>query len=340
MMGMSYWEYPKYVTVAEKKAKAEKKLQQLRKKKPGITPVVIEGNTLARTWWGKSWNKNLERYADYSNRIGRGKSYVRHGAVLDLRIKGGQVTALVQGTRAKPYEVVIRIAPVKKANWDHTKKRCQGELRSLPDLLSGKFPKELGEIFLAEGKGLFPTPNEISFDCSCPDLASMCKHVAAALYGIGARLDEDPLLFFTLRQADTKGLVAQAVQEKTGDLLAKADKKSSRVIDDADLSGLFGIDMDIKPDFAATAKRKTTKKSSRKTTAAPTPAAKQVIGKKKSLTATRLIEEIVSQHPNGTTVAMLEEATGFPPPKIYAITSRLRQQGRISYVAQGVYGPP
>lgn len=338
---MSHWGFPEYVTVAEKKAKAAKKLAQLRKKMPDIAPVFIEGNTLARTWWGKSWNKNLERYADYSNRIGRGKSYVRHGAVLDLKIKGGQVTALVQGTRAKPYEVVIKIAPVKKANWDQIRKQCQGELRSLPDLLAGKFPKQLGEIFLAEGKGFFPTPKEISFDCSCPDWASMCKHVAAALYGIGARLDEDPLLFFTLRQADTKELVARAVQEKTGDLLAKADKKSSRMIDDADLSGLFGIDMDVKPDFAASAKVEMPKRPPRGKKAVPAPVARQTAGATKACTATALIEEIINhQHPDGTTVAMLEEATGFPRTKIYAITSRLRQQGRISYVAQGVYGRP
>lgn len=337
---MSYWGYPEYVTVAEKKAKAAKKLAQLRKKMPNIAPVVIEGSALARTWWGKSWNKNLERYADYSNRIGRGKSYVRHNAVLDLKIKDGQVTALVQGTRAKPYEVVIKIAPVKKANWDHIRKQCQGELRSLPDLLAGKFPKELGEIFLAEGKGLFPTPKEISFDCSCPDWATMCKHVAATLYGVGVRLDEDPLLFFTLRQADTKELVARAVQEKTGDLLAKADQKSSRMIDDADISGLFGIDMDIKPDFAAAAKAEKPKKHPREKKAAPAPAGRQTAAATKARTATALIEEIVNQHTDGTTVAMLEEATGFPRGKIYAITSRLRQQGRINYVAQGVYGRP
>jgi uncharacterized Zn finger protein len=337
---MSYWGFPKYVTVAEKKAKAEKKLQQLKKKRPGITPVVIQGNTLARTWWGKSWNKNLERYADYSNRIGRGKSYVRHGAVLDLRIEGGRVSALVQGTRAKPYEVVVRIAPVKKANWNQIRKQCQGELRSLPDLLAGKFPKALGEIFLAQGKGLFPTPKEISFDCSCPDWAYMCKHVAATLYGIGARLDEDPLLFFTLRQADTEELVAQAVQGKTGDLLARADRKSSRMLDDADLSGLFGIDMDVKPDFSATAKRRTSKKPLRKKTATPSPAAEKASGAKQPRTAAEWIEEIVRQNPSGVTVTILEEATGFKRTKIYATASRLRQQGRIIYVAQGVYGPP
>ena len=330
---MGYWGFPEYETVAEKKAKAAKKLEQLRKKMPDIAPVAIEGNTLARTWWGKSWNKNLERYADYSNRIGRGKSYVRHGAVLDLKIQGGQVTALVQGTRAKPYEVVIRIAPVKKANWDHIRKQCQGELRSLTDLLAGKFPKELGDIFLAEGKGLFPTPTEISFDCSCPDWASMCKHVAATLYGIGARLDEDPLLLFTLRQADTDELVAQAVQEKTGDLLARADRKSSRVIGDADLSGLFAIDMDIKPDFSAATKPRATKRPPRGKKATPAPAAEQATGTTMTRTATTVIEEIVRKSSRGVTVAMLEKATGFTRAKIYAITSRLRQQGRIRYVA-------
>ena len=340
-MDMRSLGYPKYVTVAEKKAKAEKKLKQLRKRIPSIAPIIIEGRTLARTWWGKSWNRNLERYADYSNRIGRGKSYVRHGAVLDLGIKGGQVTALVQGTRAKPYEVVIDIAPLNKTNWDQIRKQCQGELRSLTDLLAGKFPKKLGDIFLAEGKGLFPTPKEISFDCSCPDWASMCKHVAATLYGVGARLDEDPLLFFTLRQADTEELVVRAVQEKTDDLLARAGKKSSRVLGDADLSGLFGIDMDIQPDFASTAATAKIKKLRRRKKGTPaSAAARQTSRVKAARSATALIEGLVNEHPKGTTVAMLENATGFPRTKIYAITSRLRQQGRISYVAQGVCGRP
>jgi uncharacterized Zn finger protein len=334
------WGYPKYVTVAEKKAKAEKKLKQLKKKMPGIEPVILAGSTLARTWWGKSWNRNLERYADYSNRIGRGKSYVRHGAVLDLKITGGRVTALVQGTRAKPYEVIINIAPVKKANWDQIRKQCQGELRSLPDLVAGKFPKELGEIFLAEGKGLFPTPKEINFDCSCPDWASMCKHVAATLYGVGARLDEDPLLFFTLRQADTEELVAQAVQEKTDDLLSRASKKSSKVLGDADLSDLFGIDMDIQPDFVSTAKVAKPKESLRLKKDVSASAAGQTLAIKTPSSATALIEKIVVQHPNQVTVDMLVKATGFQRSKIYAITSRLRQQGRISSVAHGVYGRP
>lgn len=338
---MGRYGFPKYVTVAEKKAKAAKKLEQLRKKKPDIAPIVIEGSTLARTWWGKSWNKNLERYADYSNRIGRGKSYVRHGAVLDLRIEGGKVTALVQGTRAKPYEVIVRIGRVKQANWDRIRKQSQGELRSLPDLLAGKFPKALGDIFLAEGKGMFPTPEEIRFDCSCPDWASMCKHVAATLYGIGSRLDEDPLLFFTMRQADTEELVAQAVEDKTGELLAKTTKKSARVIDDADLSGIFGIDMENKPDFAGKREKAIKKKPDGIQTAAQHGRKKKRQDPPKTgQTATSLVEDLIRKNKKGTTVAMLEKKTGFPRTKIYAIASRLRQQGRISYVAQGVYGWP
>ncbi len=171
----------------------------------------------------------------------------------------------------------------------------------------------------------------------------MCKHVASTLYGVGARLDEDPLLFFTLRQADTEELVVRAVQEKTGDLLAKAKQKSSKVLDDANLSGLFGIDMDGMPDFAVEKKtilgsvRKKTSPRKKKT---PAPMSEQTPEVKTARTATALIEALINQHPEATTVAMLEEATGFPRAKIHAITSRLRQQGRISYVAQGVYGMP
>ncbi|MFV9645553.1 MAG: hypothetical protein ACNYWU_07000, partial [Desulfobacterales bacterium] len=242
---MGYWGYyPPYVTVAKKKAKAAKKLKQLKKKNPDIKPILLEGSTIARTWWGKSWNLNLERYADYSNRIGRGRSYVRHGAVLDLQINSGKVESLVQGTRSKPYSVIIKIKAVNKNTWKHIKAACEGKLDSLQELLAGKFPKALGEIFTIQGKGLFPSPKEIDFSCSCPDWAYMCKHVAATLYGIGARLDEEPGLFFKLRKVKMEALVTQAVEDKTRKLLKKAKKKTARVIADSDLADVFGIDME------------------------------------------------------------------------------------------------
>jgi len=237
-----FWGFPRYVCKAEKQAKAAKKLEQLKKKRD-VRPVILQGSAIARTWWGKSWNQNLERYADYSNRIGRGRSYVRHGAVLDLQISGGEIRALVQGSRSKPYEILIKIGKLGKNTWQQISSSCSGMLDSVSELLAGDFPKELGELFLQRDAGLFPAPREIAFECSCPDWASMCKHVAATLYGVGARLDEDATLFFTLRGVDMAGLISRTVSSKAESLLEKASKKSSRIIDDADLSALFGIEL-------------------------------------------------------------------------------------------------
>jgi uncharacterized Zn finger protein len=242
-----YTYYPPYVTIGEKREKAAKKLAKLRKQDPNLQPVVIEGSALAKTWWGKSWNKNLESYADYSNRIERGRSYVRNGAVLDLKIQPGEVKALVQGSESKPYNVTIEIKPIQKNNWIKIKKSCQGQLESLPELLEGNFPKPLSTVFMAKGEGLFPSSDEIKLSCSCPDWAVLCKHVAATLYGIGARLDENPMLFFTLRNADVHELIFQAVDDHTQNLLKIAENKSARVLDDMDLVDVFGIDLDITP---------------------------------------------------------------------------------------------
>ncbi|MCP4340674.1 MAG: hypothetical protein GY799_17760 [Desulfobulbaceae bacterium] len=312
---------------------------------PNIRPVVIEGNALARTWWGKSWNKNLERYADYTNRIGRGRSYVRHGAVLDLKIDAGQVTALVQGSTSKPYEVAISIKSISQVNWQEIKNQCEGQLKSLQDLLAGKFPKTLADIFFNQEKGLFPSPQTISFDCSCPDWASMCKHVAAALYGIGARFDEDPGLFFKLRGVKTEELIARAVKDKTNKLLAKTKKKSAKVLDDADLSDIFGIDMDIKPDFSGKTKvapRNGTGKARKKKTNAkkgdmlvtpPRERQKQ----RSSKTATGLVAELIVASKTGISVDKLAEKTGYTKTKIYGIVHRLKKQGKITSKFHGMY---
>jgi uncharacterized Zn finger protein len=255
--------FPRYVSVAEKRARARRKLQQLRKKHPNIRPVVIAGNALVRTWWGKAWNGNLSKYADYANRIGRGRSYVRHGAVLDLQIKPGQVKALVQGSQGSPYTITIKIKPISEPVWKQIKAACAGQLASLQELLEGRFPKGLTELFTAKGRGLFPSPQEIDFHCSCPDYAYLCKHVAAVLYGIGTRLDEDPSLFFVLRKMKMDDLITQAVQDKSERLLKRAKKRTARVIDDADLGEVFGIEMEP----AAASERGGTAAP----TAAPTP---------------------------------------------------------------------
>ncbi len=339
------WGYPKYVSVAQKKAKAEKKLKQLKKKMPDIKPVVIEGKTLARTWWGKSWNENLERYADYKNRIGRGRSYVRHGAVLDLKISPGKVRALVHGSDSQPYEVVISIKALTKSRWKEIQTQCEGQLQSLQDLLAGKFPESLAETFFNEKEGLFPSPKTISFDCSCPDWASMCKHVAATLYGIGARFDEDPSLFFTLRGVDTEDLIAGAVEDTADKLLAKAKKKSTNALDDANLSDIFGIDMDIQPSFSQ--KNKAVQpvaatKTKKKAKSAPQSDAagnlKNSGGKQSGKgTATSRVAELIAASVTGISIDKLFEETGYTKTKLYGIVHQLKKQGRVRSKSRGVY---
>ena len=233
--------FPQYESAASKKAKANTALDRARKKNPEIEPVIIEGRTLAKNWWGKAWNANLESYADYHNRIGRGKSYVRNNAVLDLKITKGQVVAKVQGSRAKPYVVEIKIQPLNPLKWEKVIERCNHRIDSLEQLIAGKFPKELEVLFTNQQYGMFPSPKEIHFNCSCPDWASMCKHVAAALYGIGTRLDQNPMMFFELRDLDEKELVKKSMAIKIESMLKNAGKTSTREIAEEDVLDLFGL---------------------------------------------------------------------------------------------------
>lgn len=251
---MSYYGgFPKYVSVAEKKEKAKKSVEKLKKKNPDISPIIISGRSIAKTWWGQSWNKNLESYSDYSNRIERGRSYVRNGAVLDLKISKGNIDALVQGSSSKPYNINITINPLPSNIWEEIIKECAGKIDSLQELIEGKFPKALSDLFTAKGKGLFPSPEEIKLQCSCPDWANMCKHVAAVLYGVGARLDDSPSLFFELRNINIDELISEAINKKSQTLFEKSKIKSSRIIDESDISDMFGIDMEIE---TKTSKRK------------------------------------------------------------------------------------
>lgn len=343
--------YPKYVSVAEKRAKAERKLKALKKRRPTIAPVAIQGRTLARTFWGKSWNRNLEGYADYANRIERGRSYVRHGAVLDLQITPGQVKALVMGSTSSPYEVKIAIKPVPKTHWQGIKNMCQGKLDSLKQLMAGKFPKNLEELFTRKGRGLFPSPKEIRLDCSCPDWAVMCKHVAAVLYGVGARLDEDPSLLFVLRQAEVKELVAETVKESKKELLKRSKKRSSRIIEDSSqLSALFGVDLGgaedpplpaqshmppkpraPKPRTMNTAVAKA-ESSPRSRSAAPLKRTPRRI--KDAAGIETLFKRRTKRH---TTVAELIEKSEMPPQKVRNILFRLTAKGRLERVSRGVY---
>lgn len=236
---MSWFSYGEYVPVAEKRKKAEKQLQKLLKKDKNLAPIIIEGRKIATTWWGTAWCKNLESYADYSNRIERGRSYVRNGFVLDLKIDEGVVTAKVFGSDI--YTVKIEIDVLSKAKKGRITKAVGRKIESITDLVEGKFPKDFEEIFLTQKEGLFPSPKEIKMDCSCPDWATMCKHVAAVLYGVGARLDEDPLLFFKLRGIDVSTFIKASIEEKISHMMKNAGRTSERILEDADLNELFGV---------------------------------------------------------------------------------------------------
>lgn len=238
---MGYYGFPRYESVAEKKAKASRSLAKMKKKNPDIEPVIIEGRTLVKSWWGKSWNINLESYADYCNRIERGKRYVRNNAVLDLKISKGKVIAKVQGSRVKPYDVEISIDALDNKKWEQVTELCNHRIDSLEQLIEGKFPKELEILFTDKKYGMFPSPKEIHFACSCPDWAYMCKHVAATLYGIGARLDNDPMLFFALRDIDGQMLIRKSMERKLESMLKNAGKKSKREIAAKDISDIFGL---------------------------------------------------------------------------------------------------
>lgn len=228
---------PTAAKLRENAANSQKKAQA---KGQAWEPVVIQGRAIAKSWWGRAWCDNLERYADYESRLGRGKRYVRTGAVVDLNIGRGKILARVQGSRRTPYKVEIRISPIPEEKCQTLMQRCNRKVANLEQLLAGGFPDELKELFQG-GDGLFPTPKEISFQCSCPDWALMCKHVAAVLYGVGARLDEHPKLFFTLRGIDMERFIDVALKSKVEAMLSNAQKPSDRIITDQDLQTLFGV---------------------------------------------------------------------------------------------------
>ena len=237
-----YWEDGCYSqpTTSELKRKSEASRVSAEKKGKRLEPVVIQGRNIAKSWWGRAWCDNLERYADYESRLERGKRYVKTGAVIDLSITKGRIQAKVQGSRKTPYKVEIRISPLSEERCQEILQTCGKRVETLENLLAGDFPEELKELFTQRG-GLFPSSREISFSCSCPDWALMCKHVAAVLYGIGARLDENPSLFFELRGIEMGRFIDVAIANRVERMLKNAGRTSGRTIDEGDIRGLFGI---------------------------------------------------------------------------------------------------
>lgn len=280
---MGYYDggWAPYVPVATRRRNAEKEIaRHVKKRGREAAPVIIEGRTIARTFWGKAWCDNLERYGDYANRIPRGRTYVRNGSVVDLHVGEGRIEAYVAGSSL--YEVTLIIRPLAPARWKRVVEECAGRIGSLVELLGGRLSDGVMAVLARPGDGLFPAPGEIDMDCSCPDGAHMCKHVAAVLYGVGARLDDQPELFFKLRKVDQFDLVASA---EKAPILGKRAASEKSLSAGADLSALFGIELDSAAPRPAAATRKATSKSpasvARKPTRgqplAPAPSPKRMV---------------------------------------------------------------
>ncbi len=235
---MRWWTYSRAPSVLERRARAARDTQRLVKKGSALSPVVIEGRSIASSFWGKTWCENLESYRDYEYRLPRGRSYVRSGAVLDLLVEPGRITAQVSGSRPQPYEVEIKIKPLPAKHWGRVKAQCAGEVGSLIELLEGRLSDRVMRIVTHREQGLFPKPLEIEMSCSCPDWATMCKHVAAVMYGVGARLDSQPQLLFALRKVDHGELIAEAAE-----LEVSRPGKGRKTLDGESLAGVFGIEL-------------------------------------------------------------------------------------------------
>ena len=275
------WGWKPRATVAERRRQAEREASKLQKKGRDLAPVVIAGRKIAHTFWGTAWCKNLESYSDYANRLPRGRSYVRSGCVLHLEIAGGSISALVSGSSL--YKVSIAIASVPKARWNSIRDDSAGAIDSLIALLQGRLSTSVMERISRQHTGLFPAPKEITFTCTCPDVASMCKHVSAVLYGVGARLDEQPELLFRLRQVDEKDLIATS--DGRTRLTSRAPAKS-KVLAATNLSELFGLQMGTEEKQRAPKKVVGKRPAAAKRTKAKKTSASKP-GPKKVVTATR-----------------------------------------------------
>ena len=238
-MSWNYYGFRPYVSVAERRRKAAQQMAKLAKKGKVIQPVQIEGRTIAHTFWGKAWCDNLESYMDYENRLPRGRTYVRNGSVVHLDVRAGEIEATVSGSEL--YQVRISIAPAAKAKWKKLCRECSGAIGSLVELLRGRFSDHVMGIITRKETGLFPAPAEIELKCSCPDWATMCKHVAAVLYGVGARLDQSPELLFKLRSVNHEELITQAA---TATDLAGKTATVGPELAESEIGDVFGIELD------------------------------------------------------------------------------------------------
>ena len=299
---MSYYSWRPYVSVAKRRAKALKKMQILRKKGKKIEPVEIDGNTIARSFWGKAWCNHLESFSDFSNRLPRGRTYARNGSVCHLEILPGKIKAIVSGSEL--YNISIDIKLLKKSVWQSIKKQCSGKIGSMLELLQGKLSDYVMGIVTNCKNGLMPLPGEIKLGCDCPDWATMCKHVAAALYGIGNRLDNQPELLFVLRGVDASELISGDINMTIAESSAAA-----KTIADDKLADIFGTDIDLDIAEQTAPATKTHKKPSSRQTKPLRKERKPIVRAQmgKAKTKASNTKELSRTRPTGKFVARLRK---------------------------------
>ena len=229
-----YFSFKPYIPVAKRREQALRKIDKLRKKGLVVQPIEINDRKIATTFWGGSWCRHIESFNDYENRLPRGRTYVRNGSVCHLSIEQGLIKGIVGGSDI--YNVKIKVASLVTTTWEYIKKACLGKISSLLDLVSDKLTNSVMEIVCDRTKGIFPDLKEIKLSCDCPDYAIMCKHIAAVLYGVGARLDLQPELLFKLRGVNHEDLVD--LKTAISDVTA-SNKTKHRLIADRRLSKIF-----------------------------------------------------------------------------------------------------
>lgn len=311
---MSYFWRP-YVPVGARHAAARKEMEKLRKKGMDIHPIELEGRKIAASFWGKGWCDHLESFSDYANRLPRGRTYVRNGSVCHLDIQAGQIQAFVSGSEL--YKVAIKIKTLPPKTWKGIKDKCRGQIGSMLELLQGKLSDNVMTVVCDRKDGLFPQPGEIELKCSCPDWATMCKHVAAVLYGVGSRLDHHPGLLFLLRGVNAEELIAAEVA------LPAAGLAAEDALAGEGLADIFGIDIDIesrdtaspapakpaaikKPAAKAKAKKSVAKEKISARKAAKTPKKKAA----KPAKAKKAVPEFDPEAPTGTAIKRLRKKAG------------------------------
>jgi len=299
---MSWGYYNDYVPIAKRREKVRKKIEKLKKAGEAIQPIgpLASRGLIAKSFWGKGWCKHLEKFSDYENRLPRGRSYVRNGAVYHLMIEPELVTAYVSGS--SPYQLTIHFEPLDAKKWETIKATCKGKIGSLIELLQGKLSDEIMTVVTDPDNGLFPLPHEIRFNCNCPDWADMCKHVAAAMYGIGVRLDTEPELLFKLRGVNLEELIAvdTAIENLTG---GKRSRRR-RTLQTEAIEGVFGIDLD---DDAPSPRPRKPKKKKTAPTFKPTGSAVRALRKKTGLSRAAFARKIGVSAP---TLARWEKTNG------------------------------